>query len=525
MLIIGLSLLIFSFLGYSGWLKNKLNIDTAFIPFIYATTYTSTIYIFALLDIMKVWILLFNLVGVLLFILCIKNNISFKTLLPEYLFLFLFILFLIIYLTGRRSLAYDDFSHWGVISRLLIEEDGLNTANDFNIHYNTYPQATAYFSYGLVELMGYTESRILISNGILLFVSFFTFLSVLKKNIIDIILLLVSTYFVLIYNIRLFALSVDSILGIIPFAILAYRIYYKNCNDIKILFLIPMFVTLTLVKHSALLFVLFIFIVELLIDENMKIKLKWNTLSIVTSILTFVSWKIHVSMEFPQHTKHDLRFSSYKSIFSEKTTEDMINAIYSIIIEILHDKVFWIFIAILIIFYITKNKDKVIGKIIICSLVFYFIYQVGLYLTYVLSMSTSELKRLASYDRYIRSLHIFIILIGIYVLLKKYYKFYYMKLLLIIFLFFSTYTAKPVIQITEEQEEMRDLLDLKKKELGNVRNKNILVIFNKDDTSRYYTRMSMYIFDRANVTTTSEESDAIIDYDNFDIIVREKDIR
>lgn len=515
--------LITSFMGYSSFLKEKYIIETGFIPFIIFTTYISSIYIFALLGLMQASTVIFNLIGLFLLINSVKNKFDFKSLLPEYIIFFVFVTFFAIYLRDNLSYAYDDFSHWGVISRFLVEKDALNTVLDTNVSYTSYPQATAYFSYGIVNFIGYTEGRILISNAILLYSGLFTFVSVLKKNILGLVTFLALTYFGLLYNIRLFSLSVDSIIAVTSFAILAYKLFYNNADDSnKNFFLVPMFISIVLVKHSAILLVIFIIIVFCILG---KIKDKWNIFYILSVLFAFISWKIHVNREFPKNYKHDISISAYKSIFAEKSKDNIIEAFNTLINKMINDKLFWAFILILLVLFIVHNMDRIIRNMIIINIIYYLIYQIGLYLTYVFSMSTSELLRFASYDRYNRTIHLFLILGSVYFYLKMYPKSKYFNILISIFFVLSVQVSEPVIRLDQKGIETRRLLQKKKDELGDVSGKNILMNFREDDYTRYYLRMSMFTFDRATIKETYEGSDEEIDLSEYDYIINERDLK
>lgn len=76
--------LILSFLGYSLFIKNKFKINTYFLPFLIFTSYISLIYVFAQLALMKEFVIISNVIGLILFVRAYRNGLKLKWLLPEY---------------------------------------------------------------------------------------------------------------------------------------------------------------------------------------------------------------------------------------------------------------------------------------------------------------------------------------------------------------------------------------------------------------------------------------------------------
>lgn len=221
----------------------------------------------------------------------------------------------------------DDFGHWGVLARLLLRTDHLNTVHETRIDYTAYPQASAYFIYGLVRLIGYSESRMLVANAILVISGVFCLFSSIKdykKDIVKIILLVVLGVFACFYDIRFQSLRVDTVIATTAFGIFAY-IYYTDVNNYKNLyFAIPMFVSLVLVKTSAILFasvaIAYLFI------KYYRVSKKLVFANIAALLMAFLSWKNHVKYNFSLGSKHAVSVNRYEKIFEQKIERQLLKS-------------------------------------------------------------------------------------------------------------------------------------------------------------------------------------------------------
>ena len=173
-------LLILSFLGYSLTIKNKYKINTHFLPFLIFTSYISSIYVFAQLALMKEFVIVSNVFGLILLARAYRKGLKLKLLFPEYIVFFVIIGIIGLVLNGKHLYVQDDFGHWGVLARLFLRTDHLNTVQETRIDYTAYPQASAYFIYGLVKLIGYSESRMLVANDSLVSSGVFCLFSSIK---------------------------------------------------------------------------------------------------------------------------------------------------------------------------------------------------------------------------------------------------------------------------------------------------------------------------------------------------------
>lgn len=514
--IFGLILIILSFMGFSSYLKEKFLLDNYFIPFVLATTYILTIYIAALFSFMKIWVYAINIIGLAILFTYKSKRYIIKSLFPSYFLFFLGLLVFTIYLYNKKSFWYDDYSHWGVISRLLLEKDGLNSAADYTIDFKSYPQASAYFLYGIGKFVGYSEGKLFIANTMLMYSACFCFFYCLKgKNFIY---GLPIVAFALFYDTRPYTLYVDSLLSAFAFAIFSFYLYLRE-NKKAVFFTIPMFASLVLLKNSGL--ILAIFLIIFYIFYERKNALVLTGCNLLAVIISYLSWSFHVKSEFGTLSKHQMSIAAYSKELHSKDME-IISKISKLFAKaIISDWFMLMFFAILVIIYFIYNRDKRIKKVGSISFIVYVFYALGLYLMYLFSMPTHEALWLASFDRYNRTIHILIFMSAFFYLLLNFNNQRLLGLILSIVCVFSLVKAKPIGIIASRNIEVREIFDRQKAKLRDVSGKHILVIFKHQDKSRYYTRMAMFVFDKAYITDSFKGDTRQFNKNDFDYIIEE----
>lgn len=515
--LLALILIFTSFMGYSQKIKTVFKINTSFIPFMLISSYIFIITLAARLSLMLFSVLVVNIVGVYFFIIGMKDKEVYNKLFPEYFLFFISVIILILFLYKRKLFMYDDFSHWGIISRLLLQKNAINTSLDNTVYYKSYPQATAYFIYGITKFLGYTEGNMMIANSLITLSGAFTFLSISKKKLANYFLSFIIIIFSFMYNIRPYSLLVDTILSTSSFAIFAF--VYSNdlssSNKYLKIFLIPMFVSLVYTKNSGLF--LSIFLLFYIIKKYIRKDNKLIVISFLSIILANISWSNHIKNEFVNTGKHSMSLSSYKQGLIGN--HDAINEFTrNFLNKVLTDKIMLSLILILFLYILLEKDRKVFVNLLLTSLIVYIVYQVGNYFMFITSMSVSELKRMASFDRYTRTIQMILVLINLYVTndyigSKKYCKFISYLLLL-----FSLIFIDPPEEIGNQDTTFRDNLYEIKQEKNIEKSKKILIKYKEYDMTRYITRMTMYEFETTEVQDTfpgDEKQFNKNDYDYF----------
>lgn len=515
--IVGLLFILFSFLGFSHWLREKFSLDPGIIPFILATSYIFIIALGARFSLMLASLLITNIFGLYLFIKSFKKLDLYRDFFPKYLIFFVAIICLAFYLRDKIFLLYDEFSHWATISRLLIKKDAINTALDTVIDFKSYPQTGAYFIYGLVRPVGYAESHMMLANAIFTLSGAFAYFLAVKRKIIDYIIGILVIIFALVYNIRPYGLLVDTILATTSFGIFVYMDYIKDHDDKKRLryFLIPMFVSLIYIKNSALVLAAFL-IIYMLVSFG-KNGLDLVGISLASIVLANRSWSNHIKNNFENTGRHSISLSSYKS--GLESSKDLVEEFTkNFLRNIRTDYLMWaLLIGLIILVFVCLDKQKLI-KLIVYTFIVYALYQTGNYFMYLTSMDAGEIKRLACYDRYVRTIHIYLLLINLYVINKN-YQGVFAKIFTALLLIFASFIIRTPEEIRLPERSFREnLIEIKKKdhiEPG----KSILIKFEKRDNTRIFTRAAMFSFDTSEVTDTFPGDEKEYKESDFDYFI------
>lgn len=516
MIILNLFLIIFSFSGFSLFMKEKLKIDTTFIPFLYVCLISSLVYISALISIMRTGTFIFHIICIVYLIYASRKNKGKIFQLREYgAFLILIMIFFIV-LISKEMLHYDNFSHWARISKFLIENNRLNNSNDKYIIFNTYPQMSAYFIYGLFSFFFYTEFTAMLANGLAIFSGYFVLYNKLNKNLVAAFLFFIFAICIIYYNTPINSLLVDTLISTSGFAGIIF-VYENNFTENKWTYLLvfPIILYISLIKNSSIYFAAIIVIY--LIYKYLSKDIKLVIFSVLSLFISEKSWSYYIKKTFTEFGKHSLDFKSYKINFSLKTIDDIRLIREKFIGAILGQKVIFIlFVTLIIILFISNNKKQV-GKIILSLTFIYLIYQIGNYYMYLYSMPKAEAMKLASFERYSKTIDLYLLLISIYLFANKSY-----INIKIVFIALTSLTISTLINYNDEFENQHNIQikrHLQKSyERIKGKNENILIIL-KEDKIGYYKYMIGYIFEDEKVDVYNNTNVKSINKADYDYII------
>lgn len=479
---ISIVLLILILLIPSFYISKKTNIAIEKVIPITIFSIILIIYVFGLINLLKIGV---YCVFLLDFILLIANIVEFikdkkyfnlllKNLLKPSIVIWIFgIILLYFYYRGRMIVAWDEFSHWGDVVKMMYYNNIYNTNAASLSVARAYPPIMSIFQYFVENLSfkGFQEHylfcayHVFVISLILPFIRNVKWREIFKIILILIIILLAPTVFFespyYYYNI----IYIDPFLGIMFGYVMASIFVTKEYNGFNIICISLALFALTLTKDIAPVFsficVLFLFFKFVIYDKNYKLLKKiskinlkkffnktkplWIFFGVV--IVSYLTWKINVML-------------NVKDISSDNpsTIKDVINALlrfedtYRVTVVNNYMKrlsdyrfvnmgsiytVTFVFILLSIIIY--KNEDlKVKKHALFGFLSIYigeFLYVFLMLVLYILMFSKYEALSLASFERYLStylmSILYFLIFITIYrsVELKKY------SVLIILFVF------------------------------------------------------------------------------------------
>lgn len=546
-------ILLLSFLGYTVYLKKKFDLKIEFAPIVICSSIGILMFLAGIFHIMPIATFAILILGLIQLRLIKKDSFNTEEIVKLSVF-FLVALYFLNYLKNSMFIHYDNFSHWALVVREMLETNALPTSASKLIEFNSYPTGTAGFIYFISKIVGNSEGIKSFAQMILLLSSIFSLtVFINKKNwYLSIVLVALSIYF-FVYNVFITNLLVDTILPVLGIAIVAILVYYRDYDLEKILkFTMPIIAFLPIIKNSGIFFtIISIVMIYLLINKTDISKKKFIGYSIVPSLVLMLLWKLHVMITFGENgaSKHSVSLKNYSKVISDKSFEDISNIISNFMDKILQINnfvaIFMIMITIVfIIMYIIykynhKNYDfKFEKKIILTCVLIYVFYMIGLFAMYIFSMPTDEALTLGGYDRYHKTITLY--LYGIVTIMCLRFsidwkgidsiKTLLMSIVLIVFAFISLKYGVGYSQIfynndysTTARYQIKQL-----KDEYNIADDKKYLIYTGDpiENSSYIFYASRYEFRTNNISVYNSEEikNQNLDFNNYDYIISlEKD--
>nr|WP_294491243.1 hypothetical protein [uncultured Mediterraneibacter sp.] len=410
-------ILIISSYGWIVFLTEK-KIKAEFSVMLFISGTGSLMFAAGLLNILEITSLFIAVAGLVFTIRSLRKGQMPVDLLSWGIIFFIFslvALFALLY--GTKFTRYDNFSHWAVVAREILENNRFPNFQDQLITFQSYPPGSAAFIYYICKVSGiHSEWMMMYAQGIAtvgMLVPLFAFC----KKARNIVLPIITIIFILCCNIRLVDICVDTLLLCTGSAGVLFCIYYqKRVHDLYPA-LIPVLIFLVSIKNSGIFFAAGIIVYFLLVCGKRNLK-QAVILSAVT-LVTILLWKQHVSLVFESGmtTKHSMSLANLGSTFTEKTKDDILQITdrYLKSVFTLRNEFFYFAVGIIcLLLFCIKTKKKyrsfVIKNSVFCIMI-YIVYQFSLLGMYLFSMPTNEAMNMASYDRYHMTILGFLVII------------------------------------------------------------------------------------------------------------------
>lgn len=550
------------FCGYFLHLKRKTSIREEFLPIIIVTIIGLVEYLAGILNLLKITTFLIGIIGVILFIKNIyemfknKEKIKFNKNIIVYILLILWAVYI---LKGTILIHYDNFSHWAMIIREMIITNKLPNFQSNLILFNSYPPATACFVYFVCKYLGSTEAIMLLGQSILILSSLYTICAFCKKeNKVNYIILFGTIFYILVSNIFITELLVDTVLPVMGLGALVIILYYNENSKNGLFCSIPILTLLMLVKNSGVFFVVIDLAVWLrLFIKNNGFKNIFKTkylLLILLPILVQIIWTSHTDLVFDNSkmTKHSMSVENYIETVNQKEESDIntiINGMKTRMINIkdTDNQVLLLTLAVFIFMIIISRKNKdlrtFIVKMLCLCIITYIFYQISLFGMYMFSMPIGEALHLASYSRYFKTMVAFVF--GIctitvlhftnnYELSEKYRNYILKVIFLVIMLVPLALSNKEATQLYKRQENSdtsRSMI-LNYKKIYNIEEeKSYLIYISNDykDVTDYIYYISKYDFRSSNIRVIKdfselEKMEDVFNYDYFIILKKDNEV-
>ena len=165
--LVGCLLLYASWMGFAFRVEQKSGIDIHFAPALVMTAQLLAVFLAGLLNLMNICVWLLFLLGLYLFAQGIYTRRAdfFKAFSGVgFLFFALFSVVLFAAMYGKEISGYDDFSHWALIVKQMLE-DGRYPNFENMIIFQSYPPGAAVWIYGVCRFLGGSDGMMLTAQA------------------------------------------------------------------------------------------------------------------------------------------------------------------------------------------------------------------------------------------------------------------------------------------------------------------------------------------------------------------------
>lgn len=337
-----------------------------------------------------------------------------------YVFLFISLIILAIYLKGKIFTHYDNFSHWAIVVKIMLEINRYPNFEDTLIMFQEYPLGSATYIYFFSRLTSTSESIQMLAQSYMMMTTILPLFSFAKKNRVPVAILIASfANYVLLFNISITDLLVDTLLPLVGICGLLFTYLHCKTGEKKSLYFSMFYmVWIVQIKNSGIFFCVIIAILLFVLAWKEKAYLH----GIICATLPFISiilWQKHCKYVFASAatSKHAMTVENYKSVFGDKTQEEIMSICSSLFKFMISYKEVWIAVGIvgvigLLITLFERKFVKIFVKVTLFSLAIYALYQFGMLAMYLFSMPGGEATSLASIDRYTKTILIAILYVN-----------------------------------------------------------------------------------------------------------------
>ncbi len=325
-----------------------------------------------------------------------------------------------VYLAWRfwpsRLYFTDDFAHWAVAARLLLETNAFPSAATPIVTFQSYPLGSASFIYYICRTLGNHEGLWLIAQNLLSAMLILPVFAHVKRRSLAI--LSPAVFLLLFKSFRpLGGLYVDWLLAYCGIGIAAAILDVKDRPGHILLVSLPGMLAAVFFKSSGIFFcacsALLIGWCFALQGQSRRKQLGAVLLAIGVSALAFVIWTIHVKLAFSAglDSKHAVSLTAYAKEASGKSLSLIVTIAKKMILTWLRPAPYLILFALfmagaLLIAHLMRRREalrRTAGLALrgICAAILvYGLWFAMVFAMYVFSMPASEAKRLAAYARY-----------------------------------------------------------------------------------------------------------------------------
>ncbi len=521
--VIKLFLFCVSTVGFWELIRRNTRIDVYFLPGLTIALQTTILFAGGLLNLLpeSMWLLyIAGFVGVI-FSVSQDRGISFLKVYMDAGFAFLAIVMcvMLLFVRGKIFADYDNFSHWAMVVKRMLEVNRYPNFEDTTIMFQEYPLGSATYIYYFSRLISTSESIQMLAQIYMMAASIVpVFVASRKNKTAALLVALSATNLFFVYNVTVTNLLVDTLLPLVAMSGLLYSsIYCKKGNrPIEIFFAAFYMIQLIQIKNSGVFYIIMI-CVWILINARRDGSIRARIACMAMPFGSLVLWQKHCQYVFAaaMTSKHAMTIENYTSVFNEKTPED----IKEICLQMLRFSITWkdvwitFAIALLIgalIFIYEKSGIIEYTKMMIFSIAMYITYQLGMLAMYLFSMPGKEATDLAGNTRYTKTVLIAVLYLTLLAAVRLISRADIKKFsqgVIAIVLFASYFghmylcmgSIKTFIQYTDYVEE-REWIELARADYEVPNNESYCILIPEDDAGYAYY-LGKYIFQSNAVST------------------------
>ncbi len=405
-------LIFLSTAGYSICASTYLKTPIAFAPATAVGFQVIVLYISALFGVLSYAPLVLLICGfVALVVSVFKDKYFYKKMLtPSFLFFVFASIAISMFSIGRVLVEYDNFSHWGLAVKSMLETNSLPTPDSLVSLYG-HPPATTLLYYNAVKLASFSDGVMIAAQGIVVsaFLAAVFHGTVWKKPF-----KLILTFFAvlamtcIIYG-NLSDLYVDSMLGYVSVALLFMMCTQKGNNRQFISIGFTAFV-LALIGNSGifLVFLMFMYWYVTHLKTGVKEKLMTVICSVCPAILAILSFRLRTKSVFSTSSGYEpLSFEVFKERLGDAEFLSVFKGFAKALFnfgEVYVKYFFFVLLLAVILLYIMCLRESQKRKKYLCSSIgaalVIVIWLIGLYLSYLTMINQYELEHMSGFERY-----------------------------------------------------------------------------------------------------------------------------
>ena len=236
MAILRLILFAFSTLGTFELIRfvSRDKVNIYFLPSLTIAFQVSFLFIAGLLNFLRYATLFLYLLGFafLVFRIVKAKGVSFikSYLNAGYIVLALWLVVLAIYLKGKIFAHYDNFSHWALVVRQMLQTNRYPNFQDVIIGFQEYPLGSSTYIYYFAKLVSPSESVQMLAQAYMLLCAMLPLFYFARKNqILNAVCVISFMNYIMLYDIKVTDLLVDTLLPLV--AVCALLFVYIHCKD------------------------------------------------------------------------------------------------------------------------------------------------------------------------------------------------------------------------------------------------------------------------------------------------------